>query len=733
MIADLPLILITWLVFFLWQLIGFSWAFRFYKDKFYDSAWGFGRLITWLILSTSVWFLAHLGLPVNQSAFFYLLFLGLSINSALYYEKSKKQIFDFFRKKWKLIIIQELLFLLFFVFLCVVRGHQPRVEGLEKFMDVGFIAGYLRSPTLPAEDMWLAGEKINYYTFGHYLGSVAHRFLNVEVEVSYNLLLGLVMGLVAIQAASFSGNLVYSLSEYRSKKELKNINNSALIKATIIGGLLLVLVGNGHSTWYLLKNKNFDGYWYPDATRFIERTIHEFPAYSFVVSDLHAHVWSMPIVIFILLNIYLWIDILLNQKNKEFLLLPKNKKRKHNFDLIELLDTKATDCLKAILGLLKKVLSIVKVKKIYKQPFFIESLMIGFLLGITISTSTWDFLVYSMLLSVSGLIVLISNKKLLWQLIISALTMIVVAIIAASPWLLNFVSISEGMAFANEHSPFWQLVVLWLPHLLLSVLAMVSIFQLIKKNGKINSRETMIVAMVISAIVLLILPELIYMKDIYPNHPRANTMFKLTFQAFLMMTLVISSFSGIVSTKKFKKQISVGQQLIVKALIMVFILSTGYYSFFGYRDFYGGLKNYQGLNGLSWLELSSSNDYEAIVWLRKNVDGRPVILEAVGESYTTYARVSTFTGLPTVLGWRVHEWLWRGGFDIPAKRTEEVKSIFLDPQSDYSSQLLDYYQVKYIFIGSKEREAYRDLDEQGLSKLGEVVFSSGDTKIIRLD
>lgn len=657
----------------------------------------------------------------------------MSINTALYFEKQKKHIATFLRKKWKLIVIQEFIFLSFFVFLCLVRGYQPRVEGLEKFMDVGFIAGYLRSPTLPAEDMWLAGEKINYYTFGHFLGAVATQFFNVEVETSYNLMLGMVMGLVAIQAASFSGNLVYCLKDYYSKKIIKSIDSSALTKAAILGGFLLVLAGNGHSTWHFFSKGTFQGYWYPDATRFIERTIHEFPAYSFIVSDLHAHVWSMPLVVFIMLNIYLWLDTILGYKDMGFHISKILKIKKRNINVFELLDTKATDCFKAVINLIKTLIKQCGSPNLHKESFFRLSLLIGALLGIAISISTWDFLVYSLLLVVLGLMLVISNKRLFWQVLVSAFVMVLTAVLVASAWLLNFVSISEGVALAKEHSPLWQLAVLWLPHLLLSVVAAVSVTQLARKNRKISSREMMMVGMVITAIILLVLPEIIYMKDIYPNHPRANTMFKLTFQAFIMMTLVTSALLGIIGTQEFKKRIGIGQQLITKVLILIFILSNGYYAFFGYRDFYGGLKNYKSLDGLNWLELSNPSDYRAIVWLRKNIDGRPVVLEAVGDSYTTYARVSTFTGLPTVLGWRVHEWLWRGGFDIPSQRTEEVKTIYLDPGSFSSKQLIKKYNVEYIFIGEKEREAYEGIDELGLSQLGKIVFSSGDTKIIQID
>ena len=57
-------------------------------------------------------------------------------------------------------------------------------------------------------------------------------------------------------------------------------------------------------------------------------------------------------------------------------------------------------------------------------------------------------------------------------------------------------------------------------------------------------------------------------------------------------------------------------------------------------------------------------DASAIRWLKNNVKGTAVVLEAPGDSYKDYDnRVSAMTGLPTVLGWYVHEWLWRNDTD----------------------------------------------------------------------
>ena len=112
--------------------------------------------------------------------------------------------------------------------------------------------------------------------------------------------------------------------------------------------------------------------------------------------------------------------------------------------------------------------------------------------------------------------------------------------------------------------------------------------------------------------------------------------------------------------------------------------------------------------------------------------GQPVITEAVGESYTDFARVSANTGLPTILGWRVHEWLWRGSFDEPAARTEVVREIYESSDLTKTKTLLDKYQVVYIFVGTLEKEKYPQIQEEKFNQLGEIVFLSNGTKIYQI-
>jgi uncharacterized membrane protein len=77
------------------------------------------------------------------------------------------------------------------------------------------------------------------------------------------------------------------------------------------------------------------------------------------------------------------------------------------------------------------------------------------------------------------------------------------------------------------------------------------------------------------------------------------------------------------------------------------------------------------LDGMAYLDTSHPSDAEAIAWLR-NLEGNIIIVEAVGGDYTYSARVSSFTGIPVIIGWPFHEYMWRNdtGLHAPASRTE---------------------------------------------------------------
>lgn len=697
MAQDLLLIGYAWITTFVWQWLAVPWVVQRFKTQTLTGGWAFGRVFAWLALSLVIWFTAHAGIATNTPGVLWLLTLGFAMLSWQRFKAHRTELSQWLREHRTVILCQEILFVIGFFGLSLIRTYQPAIFDLEKFMDAGLMISYQKSPTLPLEDFWLAGKNFNYYTFGHFMGAIASQFWGIEIRYAYNILLGLVCGLVLMESFAVVADLVA-----RDAGDPQSDRSKTALKAGLIGSFIVGLGGNGHALWYFLTNRTFVGYWYPDATRFIDRTIHEYPAYSFIVSDLHAHVWGIPLVLIVVWLVWQWA--------KEWQTLTAAKQTWSGW---------------------------------WGEPIAELVTALGIMLGTLIMTSTWDFAIYGLLLGWVTLGLLSANWKRLGAAMIMAGFIILVALVTSSPWWLHFESISEGVRVAYEHSPLWQLLVLWLPHVTLSVAAVVMAIRHWKALGKKlapESRATLlvIVALTITAICLLVLPELIFVKDIYPNHPRANTMFKLTFQGFVMMGLVIGwlygQFFATTESKASRPKTRwqwLGRWVMVAALV-VFLTGVGVYPFLGFRDYYGALRNRTNLDGLQWLALESPDDFSGIQWLKQTVKGRPVIVEAVGESYTNFGRVSVFTGLPTILGWRVHEWLWRGGFEIPGQRTEEVRTIYERPTSPEAETLLEQYQVKYIFVGDREREAYPDLDVASLESLGPVVFRSNQTEIIAI-
>src|SRR5699024_10070688 len=159
------------------------------------------------------------------------------------------------------------------------------------------------------------------------------------------------------------------------------------------------------------------------------------------------------------------------------------------------------------------------------------------------------------------------------------------------------------------------------------------------------------------AIGLVFIPELIYVEDIYSgDYKRANTMFKLTYQAFIMFGIC----SGFIFIKFFKAKRYLWQKKLAIVTFLLFV-STLLYTPVAVKGWYGDIRkieNYKGLDSSLFLKEKMPEDYRGIEWIIENIERNAIILEANGDSYSDYQRISVFTGNPTVLGWYVHEWLW---------------------------------------------------------------------------
>jgi uncharacterized membrane protein len=344
-------------------------------------------------------------------------------------------------------------------------------------------------------------------------------------------------------------------------------------------------------------------------------------------------------------------------------------------------------------------------------------------------TNAWDYPIYLLLAAVA--VVFFKKQKHSWRQTITqglpiGLILLATSVFLSLPFFLHFQNITKGVSQVDFRSPLWMLLVLWGFGLLSTVIFLVF---LLTNKKKIKATDWFLLALLVVAWFLILVPEFFYLKDIYiHSHHRANTMFKLTYQAFMIFALA--------NTYIFLRLLTSLKSSLAKILLfLVFapaLLSVTVYPFFAIRSYYNSLRDYQGLDGLAYLKASYPDDYQAVLWLRKNIPDQPNIVEAVGESYTDYARVSANTGLPAVLGWRVHEWLWRGSFDEAGKRTGEVAKIYESPSLEETKTFLNQYRVKYIFWGALEKEKYPQADLEKWSTLAEPVFSSNETTIYRV-
>lgn len=611
---------------------------------------------------------------------------------------------------------EELLFFGLFMLFLYIRGFKPEAYGTEKFMDYGFMTSMFRSEYMPPQDLWYSGHPLNYYYVGQFIATFLSKLSFVGVAKGYNLMLMMLGAFGFVLPYSLVCNLIKHFSFDQEKKLW--VPNFAGLTA----GAAVCIAGNMHYPTYRFlepfvrkffgMEKGSYSYWFPDATRFIgyhpetnDKTIHEFPSYSFVLGDLHAHVINIFFVLTVLGILVAWL--LMKDKEKD------------------------------------------KTYRVYQEIFHPAIVLLGFFIGIFHMTNRWDYPIYYV---VSGSIILFSNmlvynckSKAFWLTALQGVFVMLVAKLIALPFDLNFDKISSNIKKTVNYTPINQLIILWgLP--IFIVIAFVCFLgaSYRRKQKNIDSKEKnvnaflnllkqihgsdlFIVLIGFCAIGLILLPEVIYIEDIYSgDYKRANTMFKLTYQAYILFGICIGYILGRLlffsETKRQKKVAVVG---------LLLFLSTLLYPINAVNAWFGNvfkIENYQGIDASAFMEEKMPDDYLATKWLLDNIKGMPIVLEANGDSYTDYQRVSVITGLPTVLGWRTHEWLWRSDTIKLDQRAEDIELIYTSEDSKEVQSMIERYGIAYVYVGKLEENKYGAINHELIKSLGDIVFISPKTQ-----
>ena len=601
---------------------------------------------------------------------------------------------------WRPLLAFEALFAVAFSVCAVFNAFSPDVWQTEKPMDMALINATVTSEGHPPHDPWMAGEDLNYYYLGHLAMGVLVRLTDVEPSAGYNLGLAVLFGLAVVTAAGLAAALA----------------REAGARAWTAGTAAVILLVVAGTPGGGLDAIGHDGDWrefgWFSASRVIPGTINEFPFFSFLLGDLHAHVIAGPLTLVAL-----------------------------------------AFCAQVALHGPPRGMA------------FWERGLCALVIGTLYAINSWSFPVCAGLLVVA----LVAHARAHggWgRAAAHAIVVLGLAIAAIVPFLLKFdpnargvgiVESREGLGdFLNHHGALygtlaWTLSALYLGRALASEhprrvlvfsitfgvvgllllaewdLAGAGTFALLLAvalhalwSRRLPVQERAVWLLVAGGLTCLLLPELVYVRDEFDDSDlfRMNTVFKMGYQAWYLLA-VAGGCAVAMSGRRLPKLPRAVWGLGVAALVAIGLAFTvvGSYA----RK--AGFSESPTLDGRTWLP---PEDVAAIDWIRANTDGDAVIAEAVGDDYSAFghARISTFTGRPAVMGWEGHEVQWKHD---PGTRREDVRRLYSSRNPREVGELLADLRVEYAVLGQLERADYGDA--RALAVLGRKVFEVGSTAI----
>ncbi|MEJ2076472.1 MAG: DUF2298 domain-containing protein [Acidobacteriota bacterium] len=685
----------------------------------------------------------------------------------------------------------ELLFWGVFGLLLLARCLNPDLlsasTGGEKPMELGILNAVVRTSHFPPADPWLSGYALNYYYFGYVPFALLIRLTGVPVSIGFNLAVPTIGAFAAVGALLVVGALTSTANEDEPETRPKvqqrsfvralwgpvlllgvgNLYEPRLIVSGFrrlgetVGGVTVPLIGpfwqtaQGFFAWLIRgaawPYSQSSLYW--SATRVISHPaseaapVSEFPLFSVLFADLHPHLIALPALLFLLLT-------LVGGKGR---------------------DQGRSD-------------------RSYGPS---RMLVTGAVLGTVVLINPWE-LPLAVLLTVGAVFVLprLEWTRRNWM---EAGLSLLVAVVVLTPHLLVYESPIGGVrlwegsrtslaAFLWIHGLFVLTMAWWLwsrlsdgdrrsgrrqlPRYIgvwtgLLVLIMVTLLEqmglisgavwmvslltaallvLFVRTPSIDERR--ITGLLVVGCLLSLIPEFFALNG---DIGRMNLVFKLYFEIWCLWSVScaaglvrLSSDTGADAARRIGNGWQVGLAVVLAAALLYPVLAFRARAL----DRTEGASGF-GLDGLAALAdvrypwqgktLRMKTDLAAIHWLQKKVSGAPTLAEAVTDDYGPGGRVSSATGLPTILGWPGHEIQQHQARDFRAevrRRRADVRRLYSSTRSQDILPVLERYDVDFIMVGDLERAVY---GEKGLAKFEadagvfwDRVFTQGDTVLYRV-
>ena len=722
-----------------------------------------------------------------------------------------EEITEFLRERWRLLVFGEILFLAAFLGFVLLRYANPDLwhpfRGGEKPMELAYLSAVVRSTTLPPFDPWFAGGFLNYYYWGYFVVSSIIRVTGILPTTAFNLAVPMFFALTVTGAYT----LVYNLTEgvRRRRPVGHTISTPGIgsppptldedrvgwrrwawspVGAGLVGGLFIAVIGNLDGMVQMVQNSwhrvadgtpfpafdfwrssrmlpNLDNidpnplaFWVPEKlAEYSDVSFHitEFPFFTFLFADLHAHMMVIP---FTLLVIGLGLNLVVGLKDREWLW-----------------TIAATVALALGLGSLWVVnswdfpsylilsLGLLSLAVYFAGGTVTEKLtLLSILAVIVVAVSILAFLPFHQtyetfnsgldvskwrtpidrFLGIHGLFLFIIASFLLYQ-ARGTLRELVKGI-----WDHNFEPTVVGIAWMRVcvgggilAAAFFAAAGFWTVTLLLVFLTLVGIVAWRIFASQDEDRPYKIVPLFLLGLALFIGIGVDLVR-VEGDIGRMNTFFKYYLEIWVLLSIVSAYMLWQLGHSGFLKSaigIRSGAWLVV---LVVLIGSSLIYTALGSRARIADRFNdgTSSLDGTAYMTdavhvelgepLDLKWDQEAIEWVQDNVSGSPVILEAHMSQYRWGSRFAIYTGLPTVIGWPWHQIQQRDAYSFAiGERARDVQEMYVTTDSERAVELLRQYRVKYVVVGDLERINYPG---DGLGKfddLGEKVFENQGTAI----
>ena len=768
--------------------------------------WPILRIAGLVILTFIVWVAGSFGVQVTRLTIFSCILILFVINGFLFY-RGKNEIIQELSHNLKSIIFIEIVISIFFISFLLIRIGNPDLwhpyKGGEKPMDFSYFNALIKSVSYPPYDPWYASGYINYYYWGFLIAAVPTKLLGIIPSIAYNLVLPSFFSFTASSAFCVGWNLSEKGLEKRGEsKESKLLIRkmlSGLVAATFVlmignlGTIKMIVQGfqrlsetassstydgnfgaassffEGIKIFYQDRKFNYypgDWYWIPSRT-IPGEPITEFPYFTFLYGDPHAHLFALPITLLALS----WIISLINER--------------FQFER--------------------------------KWEFLVKMLFGGIFVGALRPTNTWDYPVSLMIACGSILYIFIKYavppKKIFPTLKIQQRTIILGILTAISFGLISYflyhpftkwygqgyTSIDFWTGKKTPLGPYlthwgyfifiiysWLIkeVVNWMritplsalnkiyPYrsgiiagilLLLTVMAFlvirgavisilvipaVAISGLLLFGKGSSEKQRFILIFTCIGLGLTLLVELVVLSG---DIGRMNTVFKFYLQAWTCLAISSSWYLSqlLMGIKNGENKNSItGWITIILLLSISVILFPVIASADKITDRISNTVPIT-LDGMEYMRFSSytennqvmdlKQDYKLIRWMQDNINGTPIIIEANVPEYRWGNRITIYTGLPGVIGWNWHQRQQRAinPSDWVFNRVEDVNTFYSVTDISVAIELVEKYKVEYFVIGQLERIVY---PQEGIDKFFlnanndffELIYSSEDTNLFKV-